>query len=101
MISRISSIISSHATAIPSDEGRVYSLYRKVALPIRPVSYKKDTYSDFTRDRFPKLVGAEGTRKKQDLAANSSLYGYGMALYSSQLQKPTQDRNPYRMIIRA
>jgi hypothetical protein len=101
MISRISSIISSHATAIPSDEGRVYSLYRKVALPIRPVIIHKDTYSDFTSDRFPKLAEAARSQKKQDLAANSSIYGYGMALYSSQRQKPVQDRNLYRMIIRA
>jgi hypothetical protein len=101
MISRISSIISSHATAIPSDEGRVYSLFRKVPLPVRPVTYNKDTYSDFTSDRFPKLAESARSQKKQDLAANSSLYGYGIALYPSKLQKPAQDRDIYRMIIRA
>ena len=82
MISRISSIISSHATVIPSDEGRVYGLVRKVPLPVKPALYNKDTYSEFTQAPLPE---ADRSPKK-DLAANSSLYGYGMALYSAGLQ---------------
>ena len=82
MISRISSIISPHATAIPPDEGRVYGLARKVPLPVRPVLYNKDTYSEFTKDRLPETLSP----KKKDLAGNSSLYGYGIALYAGTLQ---------------
>jgi hypothetical protein len=90
MITRISSIISSHATAIPSDEGRVYGLARKVPLPtVRPGLSNKDTYFEFTQVGLPE---ADLSRKK-DLAQNSSLHGYGMTLYAaSSLQK---------MIIRA
>jgi len=101
MISRISSIISSHATAIPSDEGRVYSLFRKAALPIRPIPYPKDTYADFTRDRFPKLADSAKTPRKQKAAANPSLYGYGLFLFSAASRKPSQYRDLHRMIIRA
>jgi hypothetical protein len=56
MISRISPIICSHATAIPSDEGRVYSLVRTRPAPVRPVQFQKDTYADFAQDRFPKMA---------------------------------------------
>ena len=100
MISRISSIIASHATAIPSDEGRVYALYRRVVLPVRP-AFHKDSYSDFSRDRFPKLAEAALATKKQDLASNSSLHGYGVTLYAASLQKADSKRDLYRMIIRA
>jgi hypothetical protein len=83
MISRISSIISSHATGIPSDEGRVYGLVRRVAQSVSPVLHNKDTYSEFAGDRFPELAQP----KKRDLATNSLLHGYGMTLFSVTLQK--------------
>lgn len=86
MISRISSMISSHATAIPSDEGRVYAFVRRVTRPISPVVSTKDTYCDFARDRFSQLNEAGARPRERDLASNSSLYGYGMILFSASLQ---------------
>ncbi|MCI0607141.1 hypothetical protein L0156_29500 [bacterium] len=82
MISRISSIRCSHATAIPSDEGRVYSLVPKAPVTIRAIASKKDTYSDFAVDRFQKYM-EYARRAKRDLADNSSLYGYGIAAYAA------------------
>ena len=83
MISRISSIISSHATAIPSDEGRVYSLVPRVAMPVQRVELQKETYADFAKDRRTKFAESVAMPKKQDKAQNSSLYGYRVALYAS------------------
>ena len=85
MISRISSITCSHATAIPSDEGRVYSLVPKARLTIRGIVSVKDTYSDFAEERFQKHIDSAEAAKnsKRVLAANSSLYGHGMVMYSA------------------
>jgi hypothetical protein len=78
MISRISSIMSPRATAIPSDEGRVYSLIRKAPVQLREYPFQRDTYSDFAHDRFPKIAEPP----QRDLAANSALYGFGLALFA-------------------
>lgn len=101
MISRVSSIISSHATAIPSDEGRVYSLVPKAAMPIWPAQFQKETYSDFSSDRFPKFAETALVPQKQDKGLNSSLHGYGMAFFAASLQDDVPDRPLYRLIIRA
>ena len=95
MISRISSIQCSHAPAIPTDEGRIYSRIERVMQPCVGIASVKDTYSAYVKDRFENFAShGIKERAKRNKASNSLLLAFSLAFLASRLQRPAQNTRP-------